>query len=386
MGEEVNGVTDMKSGISEVFITLPFDEGICFDSSIELLDWIKEDKNRFEVFISAKDNNVSRDIIYPIHIASMISKYHRWYEILQDLATELYNMQFDEKSNIFIVSKNKIEDFIRTCTEFSGVGFFPMQCCVGITAIAMNLNLKNTKNHSLDQISALPQGIAWLYSMMLFRKLQLKHELTTLGVNISLTNVHSQFDTIERCIEEAQVKIRWCNGELEKFQKNALKSAALKSPANALGDLEKVHKNTALGYFGLIAVIVAVWISFVIFCYYPLYIKPLLDNVKDAPLEAGAMILTGMVFTGIVLTVVIILLRLAVSRINFSISAGERKAMATAFRALLDENAIQHDQQLVFLQCIVGSKLPDFASCNDIRMPVDELAKIIQATSDAKKG
>ncbi len=135
-------------------------------------------------------------------------------------------------------------------------------------------------------------------------------------------------------------------------------------------------------YFGIAALIIIAWITFIVRWYYPDIVEPVLNKLPDAPLEAGPMILISLVFTGIVLTSVIIFLRLAVSLVNFSIAAGERKAMATAYRALLVQNAITDAQQMVFLQSIVGGKPTGFVQTSDIRLPADEICKIIRAVRD----
>ena len=244
-------------------------------------------------------------------------------------------------------------------------------------------NTQYRHNYSDDCIPQL--NLVWLNALTLSRKHQYSQLSNLSGIRKDIARDSELLVSLEEAIKNGLDKMKYYEEKIETFRDKGLKAATLKSPADALGALEKGHKNTALGYLGVIALIVAVWINFVVFCYYPAYVKPLLDKAKDAPLEAGAMILTSMVFTGIVLTVVIILLRLAVSRINFSIAAGERKAMAAAYRALLGENAISDEQQLLFLQSIVGSKLPDFANSNDIRMPAEELTKLVKAVSSVKK-
>ena len=377
MVEEVNGVKVLRPGPSGVFISLPFDDGILFISSADLLDWVKEEKNKFQIFISVNSTDVAGINVansYSQYISRMINEYYSWYEKLLTLAREIQELQdIAGKAILDTGIEEKKKKFVHTCTEFSNAGFFPMQSSVGMAAMAMSRVQANLQKNDSHELPDLPQSIAWLYAMTVLRKQQSKQEKAAADVKLNVEAGRDQLNSLQKDIEEAQAKVVRYKGELEEFQKNALKSAALKSPADALGGLEKAHRNTALGYFGLIAAIVSVWISFVIFCYYPSYVKPLLDKAKDAPLEAGAMILTSMVFTGIVLTVVIILLRLAVSRINFSIAAGERKAVAAAYRALLDENAIPKDQQLVFLQGIVGGNFPGYVDSNRIPTIQDSL-------------
>lgn len=389
MVEEANRAVTTNTGLRGIFITLPFDEGISFESSTELLNWLKEEKNKFKIFISVNGNDVIGKNVansYSNDVTIMINKYFKWYEVLLALAIEMNELQeIAGKSIIKVSFEEKVNNFIHTCAEFSDDGFFPMQSSVGMTAMAMSRVQANLQKNDLHELPDLPQSIAWLYAMMVHRKQQLKQEKSATDVKLSVEAGRDQLTALQKDIEEAQANVVRYKDELETFQKNALKSAALKSPANSLGKLERGHLVAAGGWFLLAAVITVAWATFIIKYYFPIVVAPLLAAKGWLPYETGAMVLTSVILNGIVLTSVIILLRLAIARINFSVAAGERKAMAMAFRALLLQHAISDDQQMLFLQNIVGSKLPDYVNCNDIRLPADELAKIVQAASNVKK-
>lgn len=373
---------------SEPFIILPFDEEIPFQSEKDLRAWVSREQTLFGDLLNSNRlfmNGVGvRDNVkkLPQNLQVLIEHYDHCYDRLSQILDE---MLLDKDSQFKAHGAEK-ERILRAWAVFISYGLVPMQSSFGECAMAMKNLSNNTQyrhNYSDDCIPQL--NLVWLNALTLSRKHQYSQLSNLSGIRKDIARDSELLVSLEEAIKNGLDKMKYYEEKIETFRDKGLKAATLKSPADALGALEKGHKNTALGYLGVIALIVAVWINFVVFCYYPAYVKPLLDKAKDAPLEAGAMILTSMVFTGIVLTVVIILLRLAVSRINFSIAAGERKAMAAAYRALLGENAISDEQQLLFLQSIVGSKLPDFANSNDIRMPAEELTKLVKAVSSVKK-
>lgn len=367
---------------SEPFITLPFDEELSFQSPQKLLDWVTEDQRKFEPFhqknLSFKNNsdvegNTTKQLK---DIFGMVWWYETWYRNALEISDDLCSLQ---KSTPTITTASILADkkglLLKYWTEFTNEGLVPMQSSIGCCALAMsNVKEDNPENLAQAPMDLPKQGIAWLFAMTVLRKQQAEQKLTA-----------TQLRSLNDDIKEAQGQVDEYRTKLEAFQKDALKSAALKSPANALGKLEWAHLKAA-GLWFLLAIIVGYAWYYFIFCYYvPNKIEPLLADSTTTPFTIGMMGLIGLIPTGIVLTCIIIFLRFGIARINFSVAAGERKAMAMAFRALLIQNAIPNDQQMLFLQNIVGSKLPDYVNCNDIRIPIEELAKLAQAVPKGKK-
>lgn len=373
--QELTAPSDGMS-LQQIFIVLPFDDGLYFQSVDKLERWIVNEIKLFEVFLDS--NKLQKNVLgsrtntenLPKVLLELIRMYEKHYKIVYDRVIEVCQLI---KMNELDALENKKENLIRAWADFTSAGLVPMTSSIGECALAMS-NFQNSVQPKSSLDSYEPRiSLTWLTAMTALRKQQTAQLSKLPDIKTKIKDNRELLVSLEEDIKNGQDKIKLYEKNIEDFQDNVLKASALKAPADALDVLEKGHRNTALGYFGLIAAIVSVWISFVIFCYYPTYVKPLLDKAKDAPLEVGAMILTSMVFTGIVLTVVIILLRLAVSRINFSIAAGERKAMAAAYRALLDENAIPKDQQHIFLQGIVGGNFPGYVDSNRIPTIQDSL-------------
>lgn len=396
MAESTDNEQDINSAPTDEqpqqpFITLPFDEEISFTSPQELLTWIKKDKEQFSFFhrnsLSYRDgSNRQEDIVeFSNDIAGLIVLYEAWYHRALEISEDIFKLQRSDATpaTLEMLSEKK-ENLRRYWADFTNEGMVPMQSSIGRSALAMS-RIKEDPHLSSNSPDSSKQGIAWLYAMTVMRKQQVKQKITDTRVTKEISANLAALGVLKNDIQDAQKKVGEYKTELELFQKDALKSAALKSPANSLGKLERGHLKAAGGWFALASVITLAWATFIIQYYFPNVVVPLLDKKGWAPFETGAMVLTSVVLTGIVLTSVIILLRLAVSRINFSVAAGERKALATAYRALLIQNAIPDAQQMLFLQKIVGSKLPDFVNCNDIRMPVDELTKLVQTILKEKK-
>lgn len=373
------------------FITLTFDEEISFLSANELHQWIDKEVSLFYEFIESnktdKDKSQNKGIIanIPQNMRSMVRTYNNWYYKVQEIVDNIQSiLNIGVQDGGLALLETKKEDLIRACVEFTSNGLALMQSSIGMCARAMS-KTQITQMVPSESLDAPQPAIAWLYAMVVLRRQQAEQKVAATQVAKEISDSLAVLESLKKSMEEAQGKVGEYRAELDVFQKDALKSAALKSPANALGKLERGHLKAAGWWFALAFAITACWATFIIEYYFPTVAVPLLENKGAAPFATGAMVLTSVVLTGIVLTSIIILLRLAVARINFSVAAGERKAMAMAFRALLLQHAIPDDQQMLFLQNIVGSKLPDFVNCNDIRMPADELAKIIQAASNVKK-
>lgn len=373
------------------FITLPFDEEISFDSPKDLLAWIKDDKAQFDFFrrnsLSYRNgSNNEKDIIeFPNDIAGLVGLYEAWYYRALEISEDIFKIQRPGATPATLDLLNeKKENLIRYWTDLTNEGLVPMQSSIGKCALAMSRINEDSRAPS-NSFDSTKQGIAWLHAMTALRKQQVKQNLTATRVEKEISESSTSLEILKNDIQKAQKKVGEYKTELELFQKNALKSAALKSPANALGRLEKEHKRSFWVYGACALGLFSLWVWVTASYYYPNFVKPVWDHLANAPLEAGPMILVSMLYTGISLTAVIVLIRLAVSRINFSVAAGERKAMASSYRALLLQNAITGDQQILFLQSIVGSKLPDFVSSNDIRMPADELTKLVQTILKERK-
>lgn len=377
---------------AKTFITLPFDEEISFQSSLETLNWVKEDKKRFEYFfncnLSYKNNSKEqKDVIeFPDDIRGMNNRYVRWYEQAIEILEDIFKLQsYSQTITTPVVLEEKKDDLIRYWTEFTNYGLVPMQSNIGRCAIAMGKIQHNITQKQPFQYEDVPQqGITWLHAMTQLRKQYAEQHPKLANIKAKIAEDTALLESLEGAIKKGQDKIKQYEEDIEAFRNNGLKEAALQLPAVALSDLEKVHKDAAKRYFYITAGVVGTWIFISMTVYYHFLVRPIIGKVTEVPLETGAVAITGMVFTGIVLTSIIIFLRLGVSRINFSIAAGERKAMAAAYRALLNENALPNDQQMLFLQNIVGSKLPDFVSTSDIRMPAEELTKLVQAVSKDK--
>lgn len=398
MAESTDNEQDINSAPTDEqpqqpFITLPFDEEISFTSPQELLKWIKRDKGLFDSFRanSLPDRNDSggaeKGIEFPDDIVRLIEFYEIWYYRALEISKDICELHLYSTTPSTLGALNeKKEDLIRYWTDFTNEGLVPMHSHIGRCAGIMSFVKEDEPKSSPPPFFLnTTLGMAWLLAMASLRKQQIRQKITTARVAEEILKSSTALGALNNDIQEAQRNVAKYKDELELFQKDALKSAALKSPANSLGKLERGHLKAAGGWFALASVITLAWATFIIQYYFPNVVVDLLDKKGQAPFETGAMVLTSVVLTGIVLTSVIILLRLAVSRINFSVAAGERKALATAYRALLIQNAIPDAQQMLFLQKIVGSKLPDFVNCNDIRIPVDELTKLVQTILKEKK-
>lgn len=363
---------------SQPFMTLPFDEEIFFWFADDLKRWIIAEKALFEKFLDINKlvKNVSgkRDGVenLPEELKRIIELYLSHYDkihscidvVLQLLKMSELNAIEDKKENI----KAAWMEFIRD-------GLIPMksryaECAMSMSKLSTGAQQKSSSTDSSD-----PRlGLIWLNALIVSRKHQSMQLVSLSEIKARIAKDTELLVSLEEEIKNGQDKIKLYEEKIEAFRLKGLKAAALIAPADALTSLEAVHAKAAKFYFGVAGATVLVWILFTIFCYYPYYVKPLLEKIKEMPLEAGAMVLlTSMAFTGIMLTLAVILLRLAVSRVNFSVAAGERKTIATAYRALLSENAISNDQQLIFLQSIVGRNFPGYVDSNGIPTLQDTL-------------
>lgn len=371
----------------EPFIILPFDEEMSFQSANELKKWIDNEIKEFSIFLDSnkffKNVTGEREGIEKIqkNLSALLKLYIYNYEIIHKDIDDIFSLV---KLNELHSLKEKKEKLISSWTEFVNSGLVPMQSSFGECALAMSKLQNSTQSKGSSDNPEPRLSLTWLNAITVLRKQHAAQLSNFTDIKTKIAKDTELLVTLEEDIKAGQGKIKLYEENIEAFRNKALREAALKSPADALSDLEKVHKDAANRYFYITAGIVATWILISMTVYYHFLVQPIIGKATEVPLETGAVAITGMVFTGIVLTSIIIFLRLGVSRINFSIAAGERKAMAAAYRALLGENAISDDQQLLFLQSIVGSKLPDFVNSNDIRMPAEEIAKIVQAASKEK--
>lgn len=384
MVEEANN-EQVSTGLqSDIFyITMPFDNGIIFKSPADANIWITKEVNLFSEFINYNtlyltNSNDSKDAIaFPVSIKEMIDGYYVWHDKIKKIVGTIISLKNnDALSNRLDVLEETKGKLIQACDDFSNNGYVPMQSSIGACAMSMSKILRETtpRQHSKYFENTLQQGIAWLYAMTVLKRQQIEHQPKIKNIEKKIADDEKLLESLEGQITNSQNKIKLYEEKIEAFRLKGLKAAALIAPADALTSLEAVHAKAAKFYFGVAGATVLVWILFTIFCYYPYYVKPLLEKIKEMPLEAGAMILlTSMAFTGIMLTLAVILLRLAVSRVNFSVAAGERKTIATAYRALLSENAISNDQQLIFLQSIVGRNFPGYVDSNGIPTLQDTL-------------
>lgn len=367
------------------FITLPFDEDISFDSPQDLLTWIKKDKGQFDSFrrnsLSYKSgSNSEKDIIeFPNDIVGLIGLYEAWYYRALEISDDIFKLQHSDTTPVTLeMLSEKKENLIRYWTDFTNEGLVPMQSSIGRCAYAMSCIKEDPRLFSNSPDSN-KQGIAWLHAMTALRKQQSQQQPKITEIKKKIAEDHELLASLEERIKNSEHEIQLYDEKISAFREKALKEAASKSPADALTLLEAAHGKAAKWYFGLAAATIIIWILFVIFYYYPHYAAPLLDKTKDEPLGAGAMLLlTSMALTGIMATLAIILLRLGVSRVNFSVAAGERKAMASAYRALLIEDAITNDQQLIFLQSIVGRDFPSYVDSNGIPTLQDTLGTAVK--------
>lgn len=381
MVEEANSEKASDSEL-EAFITVPVDEGLIFTSLGQLLGWLNKDKKIFDGFVSV-NKYTGND--YSSQLSIFISEYYKFYEVLLKNASNLYEKQIlAEKALLHINFEDGKKDFIGLFKACSDKGFFPMQGSIGMCAAGMSRVQPSLPASWPSHLPDVPQGIGWLYAMAVLRKQQSEQEISTADIKLNVEAGRDQINALQKDIEEAQNKVVKYKKELDEFQKNALKSAALKSPANSLGKLESAHLKAARWWLSLAGIVAIGWFTYIYCYYFPDIMKPLLNDSTNLYALWG-MGLTSLISAGIVTTSLVILLRLAIARINFGVAAGERKTMAMAFRALLLKNAISEDQQMLFLQNIVGSKLPDYVNCNDVHLPADELAKIVQAASNGKK-
>lgn len=377
--------TDL-SAIDEFAIEIIFpDEKKSFSSPQDFLIWLKDDKESFQRLIkfdAMQDNesfNGKKELSEFIDILKQ--SYNNWYDDSLRIGNEMNSIsRFREIDKDAL--KKLHEDLKKVCNEFFDAGMVPMQSSIGRYA----LFISSIKNNPRDfpPLPKYPLGLAWLHAMTTLRKQQLEQKIHVVDFREKFSENNASIEALEKRIKNTQDNLGQYEEDIKNFKENILKSAALQSPADTLDHLKHLHKRNAFLYF-FCGIFLSVFWGATMVCYFYPHLIEIAKASEDILLGRGSVIFMSMTYTGLFAALIVAILRLAVSRVNFCVAAEERSAMAKAYRALLNENALSESQQMIFLQNIVGTKSDNFVQCNNIRSPAEEISKIINGNAKMQK-